>query len=345
LTIEDRDVSQEYRDNQADRKAASEGGETPRLRRRQMLGRAALSAGAIAGTAALAAWLHSDQSAPQAPAGEELFLGDYSIPSAGRQLARVRGNDRVRMVHQAIAAVGRIGTYIRKGDRVVLKVNAGFATPPALGATAHPDVVAAVVRLCLAAEAASVVVTDHPISSPQACFDVNGIAAAARQAGASVVYSRDELFRPVSVRGGRLIRRWPVLYEPLKDANKVIGIAPVKHHERSGATMAIKNWYGLLGGRRNTFHQDIHNALAELALLLKPTLVILDGTTAMMTNGPTGGSLSDLKAAETMIVSTDQVAADACAAELLDLRASDLPYLMKAQRAGAGTIDWKSISK
>ncbi len=338
-------MSQEDRDNQADREAASEGVETPRLRRRQVLRRAALSAGAIAGTAALATWLHSDRSAPQASAGEELFLGDYSVPSAGRRLARVRGADRTATVRQALVGVGGIETYVRKGDRVVLKVNGGFATPPAIGATAHPNLVAEVARLCLAAGAASVVVTDHPISSPQACFDVNGIAAAARQAGASVVYSRDEFFRPVSVRGGRLIRRWPVLYEPLADADKVIGIAPVKHHERSGATMAIKNWYGLLGGRRNTFHQDIHNALAELSLLLKPTLVILDGTTAMMSNGPTGGSLSDLKATETMIVSTDQVAADACAAELLDLRPGDLPYLMKAQRAGAGTIDWKSISK
>lgn len=310
-----------------------------------MLRRAALSAGAIAGTGAAAAWLHSQQSIPSASAGDELFLGDYSVPSAGRRLARVRGSDRATTVRQALAGVGGIETYIRKGDRVVLKVNAGFATPPGIGATAHPDLVGEVTRLCLGAGAASVVVTDHPISDPLACFDVNGIAAAARRAGASVVYSRDELFRPVSVRGGRLIRRWPLLYGPLENADKVIGIAPVKHHERSGATMAIKNWYGLLGGRRNTFHQDIHAALAELAMLLKPTLVILDGTVAMMTNGPTGGSLGDLKATETIIVSTDQVAADACAAELLGLRPADLPYLMKAQQAGAGNTDWEAIRK
>ena len=69
---------------------------------------------------------------------------------------------------------------------------------------------------------------------------------------------------------------------------KLIGIAPVKDHHRSGASMSMKNWYGLMGGRRNTFHQDIReNIIKELAMLVSPTLVILDGTITMMSNGPT----------------------------------------------------------
>ena len=41
--------------------------------------------------------------------------------------------------------------------------------------------------------------------------------------------------------------------------------------------MTMKNWYGLLGGRRNQFHQDIHGIVSDLALMMKPTLTILDG--------------------------------------------------------------------
>jgi uncharacterized protein (DUF362 family) len=120
-------------------------------------------------------------------------------------------------------------------------------------------------------------------------------------------------------------------------------MAPVKDHHRSGASLSMKNWYGLLGGRRNIFHQDIHTLIQELALMVSPTLVILDGTTSMMTNGPTGGSLSDLKRTDTMIVSTDQVAADAFAAKLLNKTADDLPYIAKAAAAGAGTADYGSL--
>ena len=70
--------------------------------------------------------------------------------------------------------------------------------------------------------------------------------------------------------------------------------------------------------------------------MVKPTLVILDGTMTMMTNGPTGGSLSDLKPTNTMIVSTDQVAADAFGATLLGRTAGDLPYFTRRKLRGWG---------
>jgi uncharacterized protein (DUF362 family) len=79
-------------------------------------------------------------------------------------------------------------------------------------------------------------------------------------------------------------------------------------------------------------------------MMVSPTLVILDGTVTMMSNGPTGGSLEDLKQTNTMIVSTDQVAADAFGATLLGKTASGLPYLAKAQAEGVGTTDYESLS-
>ncbi len=62
-----------------------------------------------------------------------------------------------------------------------------------------------------------------------------------------------------------------------------------------------------------------------------------------MTNGPTGGSLSDLKQTNTLIVATDQVAADAFGATLLGKSLSDLPFIGKAEAAGAGTADYRSL--
>jgi len=91
------------------------------------------------------------------------------------------------------------------------------------------------------------------------------------------------------------------------------------------------------------FHQDVHNLIAELALLVRPTLVVLDGTVTMMQNGPTGGSLSDLKATETLIVSTDAVAADAFGATLLGKPLDALPFIAKAAAAGAGNMAWKQL--
>ena len=48
--------------------------------------------------------------------------------------------------------------------------------PPMLSATTHPDLVAEIVRLCLAAGAAAVIVTDNSINDPVSCFELTGIA-------------------------------------------------------------------------------------------------------------------------------------------------------------------------
>jgi uncharacterized protein (DUF362 family) len=257
----------------------------------------------------------------------------------GTRVAVARGMEREKTLAKAFAAVGGVGAFIEAGDRVLLKVNAAFASPAGLGATSHPEVVYETARHCLRAGAASVTVADNPINDPAACFALTGIGDAARRAGAAVMIPGPRHFSRISLPGGRLIRDWPVFTAALAGIDKVIGLAPVKDHHRSGASMCLKNWYGLLGGRRNLFHQDIHGIITELAQLVRPTLVVLDGTMSMMTNGPTGGSVSDLKPTGTLIVSTDPVAADVLGARLLGLSPQALPFIDRSAAAGAGIAD------
>jgi uncharacterized protein (DUF362 family) len=268
----------------------------------------------------------------------------FTPPAAGPALAVAHGDDRAQTTTAVIKALGGIERFIAAGDRVLLKVNAAFATPARLGATSHPDLVKTVIRLCLQAGARSVAVTDNSINDPASCFALSGIDAAARDAGAAVILPDPAAFEPVSLKGGRLISRWPFWLKPLKQADKLIGLAPVKDHARSGASLTLKNWYGLLGGQRSIFHQDINTIIKELALLVRPTLVVLDGTVSMMTNGPTGGSTADLKTTATMIAGTDGVAVDTYGAALLGHSAADLPYLDLAAQAGVGTTAWRSLN-
>lgn len=272
-------------------------------------------------------------------------LPRWAVPEIVPTFVAVKhAEDRAKALDAALETLGGITKFIERGDRVLLKVNAAFATPAELGATTHPDLVKALVKVCLKAGAAEVIVADNPINAAESCFRISGIGAAAEAAGAKVILPRQHAFRDYTLSGGELIRRWPVFYEPLARATKVIGVAPVKHHNRSGASMTMKNWYGLLGGRRNVFHQDINTIVCELARMVCPTFVVLDGITVMARNGPTGGSLSDLEPRQTLIVSTDQVAADTYGATLLGLNASDLPYLALAEQAGVGTTNYRALN-
>ena len=314
------------------------------IHRREFLVRCTRAGLSVAAAGALGIGFY-DAKAPSAlsEAAALVQIPDYSIAGQSAKICIARGVDRTTTIRQAMAAMGGMHAYVKPGERVLLKVNAAFASPPALGATSHPHLVEAVIGLCQEAGASQVMVTDNPINDPASCFALTGIDAAARRAGARVMLPREAWFHRYSLEGGRLIRDWPILYAPLSQVDRIIGMAPVKDHHRSGASMTLKNWYGLLGGRRNIFHQDVHTIIKELAMMIRPTLVILDGTQSMLTNGPTGGSLSDLKPTDTLIVSTDPVAADAAGAALLDKRPEDLPYIAKAQAAGAGNADYRSL--
>ncbi|MBF0233030.1 MAG: DUF362 domain-containing protein [Desulfamplus sp.] len=270
-------------------------------------------------------------------------LPDFSIPDLSGRLAVVKGENRGKTLDAAVKALGGIDLFIKKGDVVLIKVNAAFASSPVLCATTHPDLLAGMIRLCYQAGAAKVKVTDNPINDPASCFLLTGIEGAAIQNGADLILPRDENFRLLTLENARLIKRWPVLKTPFDGVTKLISMAPVKDHHRSGASMILKNGYGLLGGRRNIFHQDIHTIITELARMVKSTFVILDGTSTMMTNGPTGGSLSDLKPTHTLIAGTDPVAVDSFGATLLGKTYKDLPHLVQAQAAGVGTVDYTSL--
>ncbi len=262
------------------------------------------------------------------------------------QLGIARGGRVGAMVRAAVDAIGGIGHFIARGDVVVLKPNVAFERAPQLGATTNPEVIAALVRLIREAGAAEVRVADNPIESPQSCFARTGILEAAESSGARVLLPSAGDFSVLRLPGATLIEEWPFFWRPFRDATKVIGVAPVKDHNLSGASLTTKNWYGLLGGRRNQFHQDIHGIIADLALMIRPTFVVLDGTRVLFHNGPTGGSLSDVRPGNTIVASTDSIAADAFGwEELLERKAEPAPeYFAKCKERKLGEPDWRSLS-
>ncbi len=274
-------------------------------------------------------------------------LPGYSVdpPSSAKVMGIAHGEDHLAMLRMAVGAIGGIEHYIKPGDIVVLKPNVAFDRAPKLGATTNPDVLGALIKLVRAAGAREVRVADNPIESPESCFYRTGIKKAAEDEGARVILPTPDTFEILSVPGAALIPEWPFFYRPFAGATKVIGVAPVKDHNLCSASMNMKNWYGLLGGRRNQFHQDIHTIIADLTLMIAPTFVVLDGSRVLVRDGPTGGDLSDVQEGLTLVASTDQVAADAYGFSELLQRKTDPPrYLELARARGLGNPDWRSVS-
>ena len=105
----------------------------------------------------------------------------------------------------------------------------------------------------------------------------------------------------------------------------------------------LETEYGLLGGRRNQFHQDIHEIVSDLSIMIRPSLTILDGTHVLMQSGPTGGDPSYVQDREVVLAGTDPVAMDAWAFRHLLERPGRLPdYLHWCEQKGSGKVDYSS---
>ncbi len=339
----------------------SSGASEPSIPRRDFLKRLGMAAGIGAGSLALGKWGFERGRASDIPgfASDLYHLKPHyrvELPAGRPGIAAVRGKDPATMVRAVLATLGGpdgIKAFVKKGDVVAVKPNAGFSQPPEIGATTHPDVVAEVVRLCFAAGAKEVRVFDNPIEQFEKCFAASGIRRAALENGARILQPSKDDFREVSVPGAVALKpSWPFFVRPFEGADKVIGLSVLKDHNLAVATMAMKNWYGCLGGPRNQLHQDIHGSIADLAALVQPTLVILDATRILMRSGPTGGNVSDCASANTLVAGTDAVAVDAFAVGLFremdgnDRRHTEAAcrYLALSRDRKIGTTDWKSLN-
>jgi len=297
-----------------------------------------LRLGGVAGvTAGLGVWLNGRGQRPTEPAAVTVRR-NFQVPAepALPEMVVVQGDDPGLMVRRAVQELGGIRRFISRHDVVVVKPNVAWDRTMEQAANTNPLVVAAVSRLCLEAGARRGVVTDVSINDPRSCFARSGIAAAARAAGADVVLPEDRLFREVDLRG-QVLNSWPVL-EPFLAADKMINIPIAKHHSLTGASLGMKNWYGILGGPRQRLHQHIHESLVDLADFMRPTLTLIDAFRILQRNGPGGGNLADVALKKTLIAGTDPVALDAYAAKAYwDLDWHTLRYLKLAGERHLGT--------
>ena len=311
--------------------------------RRDILVKLLRVGGLAAATGGAAWWLGSRNRRPQEEAPLTLARS-YTVPADARypEMVVAQGEDPRTLVRKALEGLGGTQRFIARGDVVVIKPNISWDRTPEQAANTNPLAVAEMVRQSLAAGAKKVIVADVSCNEPRRCFERSGIARAAGDEGAEIVLPEERLFRQVNLRGD-VLGEWPVL-EPFITADKVINFPVAKSHDLTGVTLGMKNWYGILGGARNRLHQRIHESLADLADVMRPTLTLVDAYRVLIRNGPTGGSLADVVLKKTLVAGTDPVALDAYVAKAYwDFEPSQLRYLQLAQDRGLGTMDFAKV--
>jgi uncharacterized protein (DUF362 family) len=259
-------------------------------------------------------------------------------------LAVVRGSDPSAITTTVLEAIGGIERFVKNGANVIIKPNicTNYYSYE-YGATTNPDVVAAIVRLCLGAGAGRVRVMDSPFGgTPESAYEKSGIAVAVGAAGGEMEVMNPHKFVVNDIPEGLDIQEWS-LYQDALDADVLINIPIAKTHSLTRLTLGCKNMMGLIENRGG-IHSHIGQRIADLVSIFRPELTIIDATRILVANGPTGGSLDDVRITNTVIASSDIVAADAYGATLFDLAGSDIGYIQAAANMGLGISDLSTLN-
>jgi len=291
------------------------------------------------------------------------FLGGAAATAAGLVMAPwrrvlaagakpdvvdVSGTDPAKMVAADLAALGGIKRFLHKGDHVVLKPNAAFASPPDWGCTTHPQTVVAVARACLAAKAKSVTIVEYPQAKAEKCLKRCGLLAALAELPEVKIKILKEPadFKKLKVKKGVALKEVEVAKAVLS-ADVLINLPAAKAHNETGVSFGLKNAMGLIWDRKS-FHTmfDLHQGIVDLGSVIQPQLTIVDATRALLTNGPAGPG--ETAQPGRMVAGANVTAVDAYALTLArfnqrQMTVADARHILLAGKAGLGQTDLKKI--
>ncbi|MEW6187744.1 MAG: DUF362 domain-containing protein [Thermodesulfobacteriota bacterium] len=243
--------------------------------------------------------------------------------------------------------LGGIRQFVKPGQKVVIKPNMSFSTPPERASNTHPEVVRELVILCKEAGASSVLVLDHTLHRAESCLENSGIRAAGNAVIKNCVQavSDPDLFSEVKIPKGKKLASTDIMKAVL-NSDVLIAVPVAKSHSSTGVSLSMKGMMGLVHDR-GTFHfRDIHTCVVDLCTVLKANLTVIDATRVLTSGGP-GGPGKVLKG-NMVIASRDMVAADAFTVSNFEwydqkFKPPQVAHIRQAHERGLGRMDIENL--
>lgn len=270
--------------------------------------------------------------------------GSPAASDSAFDLVAVMGGEPVPMFDKAIAAMGGLGRFVKKGQSVLVKPNIGWDTAPELGGDTNPQLVAHIVKQCFQAGAKEVFVFDNTCDNWSRCYANSGIEDAVKGAGGKVVPANTEnYFKPVSIPNGKRLKEAKV-HELVLSCDVFINVPILKHHSSTKVTISMKNLMGIVWDRRYWHKNDLHQCIADFITWRKPDLNVVDAYRVITKNGPRGVSQADVVMKKSLLMSTDIVAADAAAAKIFGVEPGEVPHIKIAHEMGVGNMNLDELN-
>lgn len=244
-------------------------------------------------------------------------------------------------VTNALEHLGGIEKFVKKGQRVALKVNLLMKATPDKAMTTHPAVVFAVAKLVKQAGAIPFIVDSA--GGPFTPGYIGAIYAASglKDVAESLQIELNQNFEFVEVENSaaKVGLKFPIV-KAIDDADVIINMSKLKTHSFTAYTNAIKNMFGVIPGLTKVemhgkyrdldtfldFLFDIHTYLGN-----KLVLNITDAVIGMEGYGPSHGTPKQIGA---IIAGEDARYVDFVASSIINYVPKDTPTIQKAIQRG-----------
>lgn len=284
-------------------------------------------------------------------AGAAINMGGYeklwtnSSVAAKYDMVAVMGGSPDAMFDLGIQEFGGIESFVRKGQKVLIKPNIAWDVIPELGGNTNPLLVKRIIEHCFKAGAKEVYVFDHTCDNWVNTYKNSGIEKIAKAAGAKVVPANSEsYFQQVEIPGGVMLKSAKV-HELLLETDVFINVPILKDHNSTRMTCCLKNTMGIVWDRGFWHKNNLNQCIADFALFeKKPVLNVIDCYNVMVKNGPQGVSKEDIVQMKSQILTTDWVAGDAAAAKMLGIEPEKIEYIPIAHKMGLGNMNLDSLN-
>jgi uncharacterized protein (DUF362 family)/NAD-dependent dihydropyrimidine dehydrogenase PreA subunit len=243
----------------------------------------------------------------------------------------------IEKINSGIDLLGGWDTFVKPGMKVLLKVNLIGPKLPESAAVTHCEFVRGITRI-LKQKGCTVWIGDSAggaiagIAPTTQSLEISGLKKVAEEEMAEIKNFDKE--GTVYTGAGHNVIDKLYLSKPLFDADFIINLPKLKTHSGCIYTGAVKNVFGCIQGlRKAEYHKaapdpkDFGNILVDIQHAVKIGLHIMDGITAMEGEGPTAGSVY---LAKKILISTDPLALDAAAINMIGLHIKDIPILQAA---------------
>ncbi len=243
-------------------------------------------------------------------------------------------------LEKLLQPLGGLGSFVKRGDHVLLKVNLLRASTPEQMVVTDPRLVKAVAEAVLKAggtpfiaDSPSGPFTKHALTR---VYEKAGLLEVSRDLGIELNMNTDS--EKISVPNGKRLSSMN-LCSYVRKADVIISLPKIKTHSSTVMTLAVKNMFGTVAGLTKAKYHSLYirraafaDMLLDVLSMVPPQLNILDGVMGMQGEGP-GTAGTPVKLGVVM-ASADAIAMDISVCRMLGLEPVSIPVLRAARLRG-----------